>query len=200
MARALARPLRQTWPAASDEFESAALFALVEAAGAFRPDRQVRFATYARHRIQGALRDVQRRLVPKGWRSDDGHDALPHFVSLHPAAERSGRILAGSQPVAPIGQDLEAADALEPWLRRLPRRHAEVCREIYLHGATQSEAALRLGYSQSRLSCIHQEAIAILNGTWNAVVSGRSFDHPEASRPAPRKPQRPPGRGGSHAA
>src|SRR4051794_5854259 len=79
MARALAKPLKAAWPAARDEFESAACLALVEAAEAFDPSRNVKFSTFARYRIWGALRDVQRRqflggyaYAPGGWRGDEG--------------------------------------------------------------------------------------------------------------------------------
>ena len=43
-----------------DEFESAACLALVEAARSFDPTRNIRFATFARFRIRGALVDVGR--------------------------------------------------------------------------------------------------------------------------------------------
>jgi DNA-directed RNA polymerase specialized sigma subunit len=68
MARALARPLKEAYPALRDELESAACLALVEAAESYDPARNVRFSTFARHRIWGALRDVQRNLVLRGWR------------------------------------------------------------------------------------------------------------------------------------
>ena len=55
MARALAKPLKATWPGEGDEFESAACLALVEAAQSFDASRNVKFATFARYRIMGAL-------------------------------------------------------------------------------------------------------------------------------------------------
>src|SRR2546429_415660 len=51
MAKALAKPLKTSWPLESEEFESAALLALVEAAQSFDPTRNVKFATFARYRI-----------------------------------------------------------------------------------------------------------------------------------------------------
>lgn len=51
MARSLAKPLKKAWPAEKEEFESAALLALVEAAQSFDPSRNVKFATFARYRI-----------------------------------------------------------------------------------------------------------------------------------------------------
>lgn len=163
MARRLAWPLRMAWPASRDEFESAALMALVEAAEAYDPGRNVKFSTFARMRIVGALRDVQRRVAPPGWRSDAAH--APLVGPLQRESEMHGRVL-GQEPDAPVGAASEAVEAVEAWLRKLPPRHAAACRQIYLHGKTQTEAAAKLGCSQSRLCCLHREALAMLNGTW----------------------------------
>jgi RNA polymerase sigma factor (sigma-70 family) len=139
--------------------------ALVEAAESFDPSRNVKFATFARLRIVGALRDVQRRMAPTGWRSDASH--APSLGSLGPHAELYGRVL-HSQPDPPIGEEIQAVEAVEAWLRKLPPKHAAACRQIYLHGKTQAEAAEALGCSQSRLCYLHREAIAMLNGSWYA--------------------------------
>jgi RNA polymerase sigma factor (sigma-70 family) len=160
MARALARPLKAAWPAEWEEFESAALLALVEAAQSFDPSRNVKFATFAHYRIWGALRDVRRSLIAPGWRSRPEH--APAVSSLTQNAEEHGRVL-GVEPAPPVGGEFEAADFVENWLRKLPPRHAAACREIYVHGRTQSEAAERLGCSKSRLSRLHKEAIDLLN-------------------------------------
>jgi RNA polymerase sigma factor (sigma-70 family) len=167
MARAMAKPLKAAWPVAWDEFESAACLALVEAAEAFEPERNVRFSTFARHRIWGALRDVQRGLVPLGWRADCGR--APAMVHLTPTCERRGTVL-GIEPDSDVGCDLEAIDSLERRLKSLPAKHAAACRQIYLHGQTQGEAAEVLGCSQSRLSYLHREALAMLNGSWQAAA------------------------------
>lgn len=163
LARSLSKPYKKAWPTARDEFESAACFALVEAAESFEPGRGVRFATFARHRIRGALRDVQRRMVALGWRTDIEHS--PSFQRLRYDSERNGRVL-GCEPDRPIGTELEAAEEVEVQLRQLPQKHAAICRELYLNERTQTQAADAIGCSQSRLSSMHREAIAILEGTW----------------------------------
>jgi RNA polymerase sigma factor (sigma-70 family) len=166
MARALAKPMKRLWPHVADDFDSAALVALVEAAQSFDASRQVKFSTFARHRILGGLRDIQRRLRLRGWRVDRNRSKGPKLVSLSSRSELNGRVLTCDLEDPPVGSELEAIDEVERWLRKLPRRHASVCREIYLHGHSQLEAAQRLGFSQSRLSCVHREAIAMLNGSW----------------------------------
>ena len=169
LARSMARPYKANWPGLRDDFESAACLAVVEAAEAFDPGRDVRFATFARHRIWGALRDVQRGQVALGWRCDARH--APMISPMPRDPDRNGYVL-GLEPDGPVGEALESLDAVEAWLRKLPPRHAAACRQIYLHGKTQHEAARDLGLSQSRLSYMHREAMAILNGSWEANILG----------------------------
>lgn len=171
LARAMSWPLKRNWPKAHDEFESAACLALVEAAGAFDPARNVRFATYARHRVGGALLDVQRRLIALGWRCDAAH--APTLMGLSPKLDGPGRTLMSTAD-APIGHELEAMEEFDAWMRKLPAKHAAACRQIYLDGRTQTEAARRLGCSQSHLSALHREAIAMLAGTWGRDVDAEA--------------------------
>jgi len=163
MARSLAKPLKKNWPNEGAEFESAALMALVEAAQSFDPSRNVKFPTFARYRIWGALRDVQRGLITAGWRGDLEH--APSVSSLAHDAEEHGRVF-GSQPDAPVGQEFEAIDFVESWLRKLPSRHAEACRQIYIHDRTQGDAAGYVGCSKSRLSYLHKESLDLLKDAW----------------------------------
>jgi RNA polymerase sigma factor (sigma-70 family) len=163
MARAIARPLRLSWPLEEEEFDSAAMLALCEAARSFDPSYNVKFATFARYRILGALRDVQRALVTAGWRLD--LENAPSISSLTCDSEEHGSVI-GSGPDPPVGEELEAVDFVESWLRRLPSKHAAACREIYVNGKTQGEAAAHLGCSKSRLSYLHKEAIEIISDLW----------------------------------
>lgn len=163
MARSLSKPHKRIWPSEWEEFESAAMMALVEAAESFDASRNVRFSTFARLRIIGALRDVQRRMGHTKWRVDDAHSVQDGTDVA--ALEAYGEVV-NTTPDPEVGQDLEHSDAVEAWLRKLPPKHAAACREIYLNGCSQVEAAGRLGCSQSRLSYLHREALAMLNGTW----------------------------------
>ncbi len=156
MARRMTRPLKDAYPCYRDEFESAACMALVEAAESFDPGRNVRFSTFARLRISGALRDVQRRQAAYGWRGNASN--APPVHSLPDDAEERGRVLVAT-PEPPVDDRLERSDALERHLKRLPARHAAACREIYLHGRTQAEAARNLGLSQTRVANLHRESL-----------------------------------------
>jgi RNA polymerase sigma factor (sigma-70 family) len=158
-ARKIAKPYKDNWPRDPDEFDSAVCLALVEAAQSFDPGRNIKFATYARHRIWGALRDVQRDMVLAGWRSDREH--APGFLSLLPRAEEYGRLML-TTPDPRVGEELERAELLESWLKKLPAHYAAACRAIYLRGETQAQAAAALGTSKSRISAWLKEALVIL--------------------------------------
>jgi RNA polymerase sigma factor (sigma-70 family) len=156
LAQALARRAAQACPAGRDEFESAALLALVEAAQSFDPSRKVDFATFARHRIRGALLNAQRELFSftRRCRAENA----PRFQPLEHDSEVRGQVVA-SGVASPVGADLEAADAVENWLRKLPAMQSAAFRHIYLDGKTQEEAAALVGCSRSAMSRIHQETI-----------------------------------------
>ena len=58
---------RRLWPrVTADELASAGYDGLIAAVGSFDPDRGVKFETYCRQRIVGAIRDWQREIDPLG--------------------------------------------------------------------------------------------------------------------------------------
>jgi RNA polymerase sigma factor (sigma-70 family) len=155
-ARSLARPMRRAWPAEYQEFESAALAGLVDAALSFEAERGVKFATYARWRIRGALLEAQREKVRSTFAFGEGD--LPWPVNPALPGNHLGFLLA-SRPEELPGIPLERRELLESWLGKLPARQAEVCRLIYFEGKTQGEAADAVGVSKSRVSYLHTEAL-----------------------------------------
>lgn len=179
MAKSLAKPLKTAWPVEGEEFESAAMLALVEAAQSYDPTRNVKFATFARYRIWGALRDVQRSLIMSGWRGD--MENAPAITSLTYDAEENGRVL-GTEQDRPAGEEFEALEFVENCLRKLPAKHAAACRHIYLEGKSQVEAAEALGCSKSRLSYLHKEALELIVDDWSH--QDRKAAHVDAMRRA----------------
>jgi RNA polymerase sigma factor (sigma-70 family) len=151
--------MKASFPSARDELESAAFLALVEAAQSFDPSRSVNFATYARYRIWGALRDVRRQIIGKVWPCE--RESAPVVMRLGDDSESHGQVI-GAEPDEPVGTDLEILDAVENWIRRLPRPHSLAFRHIYLDGKTQEEAAALVGCSKSTLSRMHSQAITWL--------------------------------------
>jgi len=184
MARALARPFKQQFPDYWEEFESAASLALVQAAERFSNSRDVKFTTFARRRILGALRDTRRQRLNHGRRP--GSDLLPKTYSLSGATpENRGRVMLVADE-DPVGSELEAIEAVEALLRKLPRLHAQACRWIYLHGKTHVETAQLMEVCPSRITYLHIESLSMLGGTW----------HGQTRRPQPlpnphRKGRRP---------
>ncbi len=158
LARSLARPLKKSWPRQVEEFDSAALTALVEAAQSFDPGRGVKFATFARFRIVGALRDVQRKLHALGYQRDMPNARTYRFV---PGMEERSMLML-TTPDAPAHELVDSVEEVEHWLSQLPARHATACREIYLKDRTQNQVATMFGCAKSRVSCLHAEAILML--------------------------------------
>ncbi len=176
MAQALAR--RAVWlgPSESEELQSAAYMALVEAASTFDPSRKVNFATYARHRIRGALRDCRRLLlIAASWRGDPARPLV--FQAQKADLEELGRVL-GAKPEPPVGAEIESTEAVEKWLRRLPRAQAAACRLIYLHGKSHDEAATLLGCSKSYVSRLHRDAISRLIQDYHAACGSQRPAYP----------------------
>jgi RNA polymerase sporulation-specific sigma factor len=132
--------------------------ALVQAARTFDPHRKVSFATYARHRIRGALRDYVRFLLSESWR---GKDSRPAFESLSAHAEQHGHVMGITRDL-PIGAEIESLEVVESWLQRLPETHALACRLIYIGGKPLDEVARLLGLSRSCLHRLHAEALSLL--------------------------------------
>lgn len=156
LAKAMAGRVARKWPAGGDDFQSAAFLGLVEAAQAFDPNRGVSFATFARRRVMGALIDAQRSLLIKGWRGTS--QTRPRFVQLEADSEARGQVV-GIQDDRPIGAELEAAEAVEHWLDKLPARDSAALRLIHLDGKTQAEAAEAVGCSPATITRIHRETI-----------------------------------------
>ena len=163
LARAMARRMAKTAPSACDELESAAYLALVEAAQSFDPSRNVDFAAYARHRIEGALRDVRRQAVqgapwPMHGRVPDG-DRVGRDVE-------TGSWVFGAWPAPPVGSELENTETVQEWIKRLPKLQSEAFRHIYLEGKTHEEAAALIGCSPPTLCRLHKDAIASIQFSW----------------------------------
>ncbi len=177
LARALAKPLKMIFNHWKDEFESAACLALVEAARSYDPSRNIRFATFARFRIRGALVDVGRSMGPLGIEQDDPG---PNVITLTPYNEEHGRVLVAVEP-PPVGAEHDDAEEVEHWLKRLPSRHAQVCRLYYLYGKTQVEIGEILGCSQSEVTRLHRKSLELMSDPYDAEG--------QINRPA-RRPRR----------
>jgi RNA polymerase sigma factor (sigma-70 family) len=175
MAKSLAKAFESRQRIEREELQSTAYMALVQAARTFNPYRKVNFATYARHRIRGALRDYMRFLLSESWRGEE--TLRPAFQSLFQKAEEHGQVL-GITGDEPTGAQIESLEAVEAWLRRLPETHALTCRLIYLGGKTQDEVAHLLGFSTSHVSRMHADALSFLIDDFKARRFRYEDSHP----------------------
>ncbi|MGC8639114.1 MAG: sigma-70 family RNA polymerase sigma factor [Isosphaeraceae bacterium] len=162
LAETMARQVAESVPQASDDLQSAAYMALVEAARSFDPSRGIDFAAYARHHIQGALRDVRREAIQYAACSLLG--SLRDAELVH--QNKSGSWISSATPAPPVGSELENLEMVREWIRKLPRLQSLAFRHIYLEGKTQEEAAALIGCSAPTLSRLHKDAIATIQYTW----------------------------------
>jgi RNA polymerase sigma factor (sigma-70 family) len=186
MAESLANAYHSRRQIERDELQSTAYLALVEAARNFDPGRKVNFATFARHRIRGALRDYVRFLMSDSWRGE--RQSRPAFQSLCQSSERHGRVI-GINAEKPVGSRIESLEAVEEWLQRLPKSHALACHLIYIGGKNQEEVAQLLGLSRSHLSRIHTEALSLLIDKADAGRPGQEASQPKKNKGRPRSPR-----------
>lgn len=171
-----------------DEWESAALVGLAEAALSFDPDRGVRFWTHALPRVQGSIFDAARSLMPGGYRRswlkrmrDAGLEAtIPQTESIDQVHELddSCRSFAELIPdtAGPIGWEYEWQDELEGLARKLPGTVGSAFRTYYGLAPTMKVTGRLLGYSESRISQCLRQAHEILIEAVQMGQSAMVFD------------------------
>jgi RNA polymerase sigma factor (sigma-70 family) len=158
---------RTRYPALErDELKSAAYVALVEAAQTFDPERNVNFATFARHRIRGAMSDFRRSWLGLSRGKHEIHKPASRRLGILDEAQRwdLGQLMSPED-----GLGIEETETLESYFRRLPRAQASACRLIYIDGMSQDEAAALLGYSKAYLSRLHRDALEWLSREYEAA-------------------------------
>lgn len=140
-----------------DEWESAAVFGLGQAAVAFQPDEGVRFWTFAHARVVGAILDAARRSFPRGYRRSERRAAGQNGEAWQPpillslSKEVGGTYLIPSEDL-PVGWEIEEHDEIERHARRLTPPVARVFRVHYARSRLQSRTARILGLCESRVS------------------------------------------------
>lgn len=171
LALSIARKFSVNWSWMKDEMESAALVALVEAARTFDPDRNVKFSTFLRKRLFGALLDTRRQMCQSFARveaadSDDeefGWLKTKPLSNLRPeeVIDYEGRLVDPSS-MREDGPLYEVHDFLRTEFRILPSRHREVMDGLYLRHQSYEELSVSLNCSKSRLIAVHRESIDLL--------------------------------------
>jgi RNA polymerase sigma factor (sigma-70 family) len=156
LARVVAMRRAVRAPGRWQEFEAAALYGLVEAARGYDPGMGVRFATYARGRIDGAILDWLREFLPVGVKRLPADDR-PGTVTGLALRSRYGdpglawdRFASGEEPADAAAA---AADEFLALTADLPERERAAVRAYYGEaGATMKAIARRLELTESRVS------------------------------------------------
>src|SRR6266496_140476 len=181
MSRRLPRHVRK------DDLESAAMLGLAQAARSFDPDRGIAFERHASNRIRGALLDelrgadwASRSVRSKARRMQRTADELAVELGHEPT-----RV----QLAAQLGVDTQALERLEENVHRaylvdavlaLPERLRQVVRGYFFEERPMHEIADELGVTESRVSQLRTEALALIRDGLTANLD------PEALPPEPR--------------
>jgi RNA polymerase sigma factor (sigma-70 family) len=144
-----------------DAMESAAMYGLCRAAVNFDPSKGFQFLAFADRRIKGEMDEAARAQRFGGRR----HAGLSiRSIDDHPDPGQDAVIrdlLASDEDPSEI---VDAFDAAEAIIRRLPRRHSRALRLIYLDASveTREAAGQRMGVSANRVTRIQAEAFAMI--------------------------------------
>lgn len=153
----LARALAQRWsrhnPILAHEFESAALLAVVAAAARWESGRHVLFRTFARHKIEGALRSA----LAADYRRQARDSRTMAQRDLGAAAPSLRK---GDPGLALLADREEVACRLA----LLPPSYSVVIRLVYFDGLSLSQAARSLGKARSTVEDSHRRAMELLRG------------------------------------
>lgn len=170
VALSIARQFSRSWKWLQDDLEATALLALVECARNFDPSYNVKFSTFAKHRIHGSLINFRKRFV-QAHKRKLAHDSESQelWFSVKPNSNLNQSEISDLE-LNSAKQDrtdrsiiaYEIRDDLEAKLKALPSIHQQVMCEVYLNHLNLKETALKIGYSVSRVFAIHRESIQIL--------------------------------------
>jgi RNA polymerase sigma factor for flagellar operon FliA len=177
---ALAKRLRSHVPpcVTLDDLIGAGTIGLIQAVDRFQPSRGLQFATYAKHRIRGAMLDFLREEDPlsrterrraresAAGLSATGYGIQPVTVSLDQISLR--RLAAPAQDGFTIRSEVREAR------RSLSQRENRVIALLYDFGWKSREVAADLHVNESRVSQIKQRAISKLRLCLESPARGRA--------------------------
>lgn len=157
-----------------DDLIGDGMVGLLDAARRYDAARGWRFATFAGHRIFGAILDGLRRQDPlarthRAERRASGVDTLDEQLTAEHVARRGTWGVDMDQVI----DHRQRRAWVEHWLAALPRREAFVVR-ARLAGETQAAIARRLGVTAGRVSQLERRAIVRLRGRWARLEQQRS--------------------------
>jgi len=139
------------------EIDQAALLGLWDACKKFDPAQDIKFDSYAAHRIRGEIGDWHRNkfgrlgMPCRQLRFDQAHLSLstPIHISGHRHAELSDLV-----PAPTRGDTLETRESVNKLLSTLNENARKSMEHYYLDELTMNETAQCIGLSESRVSQI----------------------------------------------
>jgi len=179
---ALAKRLRSHVPpcVTLDDLIGAGTIGLIQAVDRFQPSRGLQFATFAKHRIRGAMLDFLREEDPLSrterrrtrTANATAEGALPTTISLEQLPAHEPR----SEYTPARGFSTRFADRVDLDRARqcLSERENRAIELIYDFGWRSREVAAELRVNESRVSQIKQCAIAKLRGFLQSGPAGRA--------------------------
>jgi RNA polymerase sigma factor FliA len=153
---------------------------LVEAATRFRSDAGVGFATFAYHRVRGAMLDAVRRAspLPRGViRALRAGETIRDRWKLNLSPSRRAEVDGADLSQPPADELLEAEQrraVVRDALDQLPARERALLVDHYYGEITLSDAGRALGISKSRASRIHGRAVTRLRRSIDLEAIGEA--------------------------
>lgn len=148
------------------DWETAAAFGLCDAAFRFDPTLGNKFWTYASHRIQFAFIDLMRVSGVRGYGRTQNYEGAPVIQSIDFDYSISGRASSFAATIEAEedtpGWELRSVEEVYGLTNRLASPAKDVVRLYYCHGLTLKQTGERLGFSESRASQLHSQAIEFL--------------------------------------
>src|SRR6266540_1428516 len=200
MSRRLPRHVRK------DDLESAAMLGLAQAARSFDPDRGIAFERHASNRIRGALLDelrgadwASRSVRSKARRMQRTADELAVELGHEPTRVHLATVLnydsiveqgeellpTGEAPPEAVLLDRERRAYLVDAVLALPERLRQVVRGYFFEERPMHEIADELGVTESRVSQLRTEALALIRDGLTANLDPEALP-PEARQPGGR--------------
>ena len=190
LALSLARSFSKNWKWITDEMESVALLALVEAARSYDISYNVKFSTYAKRGIFGALtnaRNKYKQLHRNANTDVAGHEryAWVNNSSDLTYDEYADYLLTceENRSFFSLENSFEFREELETRFRRLPPRHARFMKALYFEQKSMDEMTSQFRCKPLRLHVMHRESINMLL-CQDAVPMPRKSRRPRAEKRA----------------
>lgn len=140
---------------------AAGYLGLVEAARNYKPGGSAPFPAFARYRIRGELTEAARV-------HGEAKKSRPVPVREQLSSASRGKVI-NVTPDPPVGQEIEAIDEIDRISRKVPAKHGQAIRLMFIGGMNQYRAAKCMGINESRVSQLQKQAFEMLR---NSVPAG----------------------------